>query len=410
MFKEKLTDTKLRSLKPQAKAYQRADGGGLFLEVLPGGAKVWRLRYRLGGRQEKVTFGHYPDIGLAAARRLRDEARARRAAGGSPMRERAEEKARVKADLPQTAEALAQEWFTKVVTPANKAPRNIRRVLTKDILPAFGKRAVAAVTIEDVQRVIDRVKARGADQMALQTRNVMKRLFAYAISRGLTKFNPAAAIEAKYIAQAKSRDVALTPAEIGTLLSALYRSSLKRQFKLAFHLLLVTMLRKGELVAAKWSEIDFQARLWTVPAERMKMRKAHLVPLAPQALAMLEELRTLACGSEWVIPSRSTIARPISLTTLNAALRALDLPVRDFVIHDFRRTASTLLNEQGFNSDVVEKALAHEQGGVRGVYNRAQYLDQRRAMLQAWADFVDAQTEDRGRVLIGRFGKAFSAA
>lgn len=403
MARQKLTDTVLRALKPRAKPYQLADGCGLAIEVMPGGAKAWRFRYRMNGKQEKLTLGHYPDVGLAGARERRFEAKKQIAAGLSPMREKAQRKA----NPPATVTTLVNEWFDQVVTPRNRHPGNIARIIRKDILPEFGKRPVTEVSIEDVQRVIDRVKARGADQMALQTRNAMKRLFAYAISRGLTRFNPAAAIEAKYIAQAKSRDVALTPAEIGALLRALYRSSLKRQFKLAFHLLILTMVRKGELVKAKWSEIDFEQSLWIVPAERMKMGKAHLVPLPTQALAMFEELRTLACSSEWVLPSRGSIARPISLTTLNAALRSLDLPVREFVIHDFRRTASTLLHEQGFNTDVVEKALAHEQGGVRGVYNKAEYLDPRQRMLQAWADFVDAQIEDCGKVLIGRFGESY---
>lgn len=158
-----------------------------------------------------------------------------------------------------------------------------------------------------------------------------------------------------------------------------------------------------------WDEINFEKAEWSVPAERMKKDKPHLVPLSKQALAMFEELHGLASGSEWVLPSRNSLKKPIAHSTLNQAIRSLDLGVRDFVLHDFRRTASTQLYEAGFNSDWVEKALAHEQKGVRGVYNRAEYLAQRREMLQWWADFVDAQIEEGRKVVIGRFGKAYQA-
>jgi integrase len=246
--------------------------------------------------------------------------------------------------------------------------------------------------------------------MALQTRNVIKRLFAYAIARGKTHFNPAAAIEARFIATARSRDVALTQPEIGQLLRAIYQSSIRRQHKLALHLLILCMVRKGELIGARWDEIDFDKAEWLIPAERMKKDKPHLVPLSRQAMAMFEELKGLASKSPWVLPSRNTLKEPIAHSTLNQAIRSLDLGVRDFVIHDFRRTASTQLHEAGFNSDWIEKALAHEQKGVRGVYNKAEYLAQRREMLQWWADLVDAQIEEGRKVVIGRFGKAFQAA
>ena len=283
-------------------------------------------------------------------------------------------------------------------------------MLDKDVLPAIGEKPVADVTIQDVLAITDAVKARGADQMALQTRNVIKRLFAYAIARGKTRFNPAAAIEARFIATARSRDVALTQPEIGQLPRGIYQSSIRRQHKLALHLLILCMVRKGELIGARWDEIDFDKAEWLIPADQMKKDKPHLVPLSRQAAAMFEELKGLASKSPWVLPSRNTLKEPIAHSTLNQAIRSLDLGVRDFVIHDFRRTASTQLHEAGFNSDWIEKALAHEQKGVRGVYNKAEYLAQRREMLQWWADLVDAQIEEGRKVVIGRFGKAFQAA
>lgn len=408
-----LTDTKLQRMKPGARSYQTADGGGLYIDVHPSGKKVWRMQYRLGGRgskKEKVTLGEYPAFSIAEARRWREEQREILSHGRSPAAAKQDRKAAQAARNADTVGAFADVWYTDVVSKANSEPRNVRRVLDKDVLPAIGDKPVSEVTIEDVLKITDKIKARGADQMALQTRNVMKRLFAYAIARGKTQFNPAAAVEARYIATARSRDVALSADEIGQLLRGIYQSSIKRQHKLALHLLIQCMVRKCELLEARWDDIDFEKAEWSIPAERMKKDKPHLVPLSKQSLAMFEELRDLASGSEWVLPSRNSLRQPISRTTLNAAVRSLQLDLRDFVIHDFRRTASTHLNETGFNSDWIEKALAHEQKGVRGVYNRAEYLSQRREMLQWWADFVDAQIEQGRKVVIGRFGKAYQAA
>jgi integrase len=438
-----LSDTKLRNLKPAEKAYQEADDAGLFVEVMPGGAKVWRMRYRIGGRgakQEKVTLGDYPTYSLAEARTWRDDCKILAGRGLSPMALRrgdaipeeaapavkelaqaficewclkTSEKAKVNREAAREAdavEAFARRWYAEIVEPANSNPRNILRALEKDVFPFIGSKQVADVTVTDILAITDRIKNRGADQMALQTRNVLKRLFAYAIAREKTQFNPAAAIEARFIAQAKSRDVALSPEEIGKLLRAIYQSSMRRAHKLALHLLILCMVRKSELIEAKWEELDLEKAGWAIPGERMKKTKPHLVSLSRQAVAMFEELKGLASGSEWVFPSRGDLKNPIAKSTLNVAVRALAIDVRDFVIHDFRRTASTHLHEAGFNSDWIEKALAHETKGVRGVYNRAQYADQRREMLQWWADFVDSQIQDgRGKVIIGPFGKAYHA-
>ncbi len=439
-----LSDTKLRNLKPADKGYQEADEGGLFVEVMPGGSKVWRMRYRIGGRgakQEKITLGDYPTYSLAEARSWRDDCKILAGRGVSPMALRrgdaipedaapavkelaqafirkwclkTREKAKAKEEAAReedTVEVFARRWYTEIVEPANSNPRNVHRVLEKDVIPAIGRKQVADVTVTDIHAITDKIKNRGADQMALQTRNVLKRLFAYAIAREKTQFNPAAAIEAKFIAQARSRDVSLTSEEMGKLLRAIYQSSIKRAYKLALHLLILCMVRKGELIGAKWDEFDLEKGEWAIPAERMKKDKPHLVHLSRQARAMFEELKSLASGSQWVFPSRGNLNQAIAHSTLNQAVRSLEIDVRDFVIHDFRRTASTHLHEAGFNSDWIEKCLAHETKGIRGVYNRAQYADQRREMLQWWADFVDSQIQDGGgKVIIGPFGKAYQAA
>ena len=439
-----LSDTKLRNLKSADKNYQEADDGGLFVEVMPGGAKVWRMRYRIGGRgakQEKVTLGDYPTYSLAEARTWRDDCKILAGRGLSPMALRrgdaipedalpavkelaqnfigkwclkTREKAKAKEAASKEANTIgvfAMRWYREIVEPANSNPRNILRVLEKDVIPAIGRKQVADVTVTDILAITDKIKNRGADQMALQTRNVLKRLFAYGIAREKTQFNPAAAIEGRFIAQARSRDVALTAEELGKLLRVIYQSSMKRAHKLALHLLILCMVRKSELIEAKWEELDLEKAEWAIPGERMKKDKPHLVSLSRQALAMFEELKGLASGSEWVFPSRGDLKQPIAKSTLNVAVRTLEIDVRDFVIHDFRRTASTHLHEAGFNSDWIEKCLAHETKGIRGVYNRAQYADQRREMLQWWSDFVDSQIQDgQGKVIIGPFGKEYRAA
>lgn len=402
-----ISDTKLRKLQAKEKPYQIADSGGLYAEILPSGRKVWRLRYRLKGVQEKATLGEYPSFSLLEARKWREECKSMIAHGISPAQKKQQDK--LKQKEPITVAVFSQRWLADIVEKSNQHPRNITRILKKDIIPFIGKQEIKDLTPVHVQIVVDNIKVRGSDHIALLARNILKRMLAYAISRGLIFHNPAVAIEAKYIAQASSREVALTPTEVGILLRAIYTSSINRRYKLALHLLILCMVRKCELTNATWDEIDFDKAEWHIPASRMKMDKPHIVPLSVQALAMFEELKTLAMDSQYVFPSRNTPNQPVSKTTLNSAVRTLDLQIRDFVIHDFRRTASTILHEQGYNSDWIETSLAHKIGGIRGVYNRAQYLEQRRDMLQTWADFVDSQIDDGKWLIIGRFGKAYKA-
>lgn len=401
-----LTDTKLKSLKPKKNNYSESDERGLFIEVLKT-KKVWRMRYRLHGKQEKITFGEYPDVSLAQAREKREEARKLVAQGISPARQKQIDKRGIRAL--KTVEEFAPVWFEEVAMLRNKNPRTIEAVIKNDILPTIGNLKLEEVTVTDILEVTDKIKARGSDHVALMARNILKRMFRYAISRELAKYNPASAIEAQFIATQKSREVALEPDEIGKLLRGIYTASFRRAYKLALHLLVITMVRKSELIEARWEEIDFDTGLWTIPSNRMKKKKPHTVPLSRQALAMFEELRQLSSKSEYVLPSRNTLRKPISKSTLNYVVRSLGLDIQHFVIHDFRRTASTHLNESGFNSDWIEKALAHEQGGVRGVYNRAEYLEQRREMLQWWADFVNEQIDVTSNVVIGQFGKEYRA-
>ena len=382
-----LTDTKLKSLKPQPKSYEMADSGGMFVEVLPTGSKVWRLRYRIRGRREKVTIGSYPEFTLAEARDLAADLRRMIARGESPAAAKRQERAA--ANLPDTVREFANVWMTEVVEKDRKDTTQIRRYIDKDIVPALGSRRLADVTPADVLAICDRIKKhRGADQTALQVRGVIKRLFAYAIARQMAAFNPAAAVEAKYIATPKARTRTLSGEEVGRLLLAVDRSNMRRSLKVALRLLLLTMVRKADLILARWEDVDFKAAEWKIP--ETKTGAPHIVYLSEQACVLFTELQALACGSDWVLPSRSTLARPIDRSTLNVAIKGAGHDLDAFVLHDFRRTASTHLHEAGCAPDVIEAALAHTISGIRGIYNRASYAPQRREMLQLWAEKVDS--------------------
>jgi integrase len=395
-----LSDTEIRALKSRENAYQRSDGRGLVLEVMPGGAKVWRFRYRERGRPQKVTLGHYPEIPLAKARLRREELRVALAEGRSPVREKREAKqtAREHAQADNSVSSFTRFWFTEVAKKANKDPRNIKRYIEGDIVPVLGGKQLALVTPNDILSLCDKIKKRGADQSALQVRNILKRVYEYAIARQRVTFNPAAAIQAQYIAKVKSRERALNKDEVGKLLRGVYSSNMRRAHKLAIHLLLLTMVRKADLIGAKWEEVDLESGQWNIP--ETKTGKPHIVYLSRQAIALFRELKELAMSSMYVLPSRSSLRESIALSTLNVAIRAVGIEIADFVLHDFRRTASTHLHEAGFPADVVEKALAHTIGGIRGVYNRAEYGSQRKQMLQQWADMVDAWINVKGAEVV----------
>lgn len=385
-----LSDTKIKGLKPKDTRYRVTDTNGLLLEVMPSGSKVWRYRFQLHGvRHAPLTIGNYPQIGLADARRQRDEWAVFVARGESPKR--VVEAARL--EKQNTVAAFAQEWLDEQVAGKSESyTKTMRRLMQKDVFPLLGRMPLSDVKPADIMNLCDRIKSRGSPKMALLTRNALRRMYDFAIARQLAESNPAAALVARFIATEDSRTRVLSPKEIGQVMRGVYTSDIRRPLKLAVHLLLITMVRKTELTEARWSEFDIDACTWDIPAERMKKVKPHRVHLSSHAISLLSELKNLSGKSEFVFPSsRGMTDRPISKSTLNQAVRALNMDVQHFVLHDFRRTASTHLHELGHPSDAIERALAHKIAGIKGVYNRAEYTEQRRLILQAWADFVDAQ-------------------
>lgn len=398
-----LTDTALKALKPKDRPYTVADERGLYVEVFPTGGIVWRYRYRLAGRREKLTLGKYPALTLKNARIKRDEAAQAVAMNTSPAQQKQLAK-RAAADATTVAE-FGERFFREIVERDRRDTTIPRRYFDKAIVPAIGNKLVRDVTSEDVRAIIWRKKDEGFDAAAANIRSVLKRLFDFAMTAGLVSINPVLALPVRHIHRAKARDRALTPEEIGRFLRATFESNVRRQFKVGLHLILLSMVRKSELLLARWEQVHLEEREWHIPAEHSKTGKPHIVYLSRQAVALFEELRQLAGGSELVMPGRSSLTKPFAHNAINKALQVSlagkDIPA--FTVHDLRRTASTLLHENGWPSDVVEKALNHTIGGVRGVYNRAEYESQRRAMLQFWADYVEQLIVGGSKILYGRF-------
>lgn len=397
-----LTDTALKALKPKDKAYTVADERGLYVEVFPTGGIVWRYRYRVAGKREKLTLGKYPALTLKNARLKRDEAAQAAAMEKSPAKQKQLAK-RAAADATTVSE-FGERFFREIVAKDRQDTTIPRRYFDKAIVPAIGAKPVRDVTTEDVRAIIWKKKDEGFDAAAGNIRGVLKRLFDYAMTAGLVSVNPVLALPMRHVHRAKSRDRALAPDEIRAFLKAAFESNIRRQFKVGLHLILLTMVRKSELLLARWAHVDLDQAEWHIPAEHSKTGKPHIVYLSKQSVALFKELQALAGGSELVLPGRGSLTKPFSHNAINNALKislaGQDIPA--FTIHDLRRTASTLLHENGWPSDVVEKALNHTIGGVRGVYNRAEYEPQRRDMLQFWADYIE-QLLTTGKVILGRF-------
>ena len=276
------------------------------------------------------------------------------------------------------------------------------------MFPRIGRLQVQQVTPAHLLEIVDHIKARGADQSARRVRGILRQIFDHAINRLLIETNPADRIRPDSIASLNSRDRALTSEEVGAFLRALDAAECREQNRIALRLILLTLVRKRELLTARWEHLDLDAGVWSLP--NTKNGKPHDVFLSRQAVDLFEKLKLLSAGSAFVLPHISRLDQPMGDSTLNELVRRMmdrgNVRVAHFTVHDLRRTASTHLHETGFASDVIEKALNHTIGGVRGVYNRATYAEQRRGMLQQWADMVDAWVAGEAKVVTGRFGKA----
>ena len=393
-----LSDGTLRGLKPGATAYKVADRDGMYVTVSPKGTITFRLDYRLNGRRETLTVGRYgtkDGISLLMARERCMEARRTIEEGQSPSQEKQREKRR--AAEAKTFEEFTKRWLEDSrMAESTKAMR--KGIIERDIMPVFRNRLLAEIGPEDLRNLCAKVKDRGAPATAIHVRDIIKQVFAFAALHGDKAPNPADEVGPSSIATFVPKDRALSPSEIRVMHRVLDASATLPTIRLALRLILLTLVRKSELVEATWDEVDFESGIWSIPKGRMKAGKPHNVYLSTQAMDIMVALRTCAGGSRYLLPSRYDADRCMSKATLNRVTQAVvakakesGLPLESFTVHDLRRTGSTILNELGFNSDWIEKCLAHEDGrSSRGVYNKAEYGEQRRHMLQEWADMIDA--------------------
>ncbi len=398
-----LTDAKVKNLKPTEKRYMVSDGQGLSLDVLPSGKMTWLFKYRQNGKQEKVTLGRYPDLSLKAAREARAELATKVAKGKSPAKEK--KLARAGLNLEPTVAEFAERYYREYIAVRYKDPRDGRRYIDTEIIPGLGTKKVREVTSTDIQRIVYRKRDHGLPAAGVALRGILKRMFDYAVEWHLVEVNPAAQVATRFIGAPRQRTRSLSVSEIRTYLRTLYGSNIRRQFKLALHLLLLTMVRKGELRLAEWREVDLDAAEWHIPGSRTKTGAPHVVHLSTQAVAVFTELKTLAGESHLVMPGRASNRKPFSANALNQSLDGITFELDAFTIHDMRRTASTLLNGNGWPSDAIELALGHHIGGIRGIYNVADYAAERKEMLQWWGNYLDGIVTE-SNVVEGNFKRA----
>ena len=388
-----LTDTAIRKAKPREKPYKVADERGMYLEVMPNGSKYWRMKYRHNGKEKRLALGVYPDVSLADARDRRDQARKRLANGIDPGAAKQAEKRTARAETQDSFEALAREWFAKYSPSwaASHSNKIIRR-MERDIFPWIGKQPIAQISAQDLLAVLRRIESRGAIETAHRAHQNCGQVFRYAVATGRAERDPSGDLRGALSLSKKRHHASITDAkEIGPLMRALedYQGSFVT--KCALRMAPRVFVRPGELRKAEWQEFDLDNAEWRIPAEKMKKRVPHVVPLSTQAVAILRDLHALTGEGKYVFPSTRSSSRPMSENTVNGALRRLGYTKDELTGHGFRSMASTLLNEQGWHRDAIERQLAHaERDSVRAAYNYAEHLPERRKMMQHWADYLDA--------------------
>jgi len=402
-----LSDTAIRNAKPAGRLIKLFDERGLFLLISSAGGKWWRFRYRFGGKHKTLSMGVYPDVSLRDARERRDTARKLLANDVDPGEQRKAVKAAKTERAGNSFEVIGREWFAKYSPnwAAGHSDKIIRR-LERDIFPWLGGRPIAEIAAPELLATLRRIESRGAIETAHRAQQNCSRVFRYAVATGRANRDPTADLRGALTPVKERHHASITdPKRVGELMRAIdgYRGSFIT--KCALRLAPLVFVRPGELRKAEWVEFDLDGAEWRIPAARMKAREQHIVPLAKQAVAILRELHGLTGEKEHVFPGVRTNGRAMSENTVNAALRRLGYAKDEMTGHGFRSMASTLLNEQGWHRDAIERQLAHaERNNVRAAYNFAEHLPERRKMMQAWADYLDKLALG-AKVLPGRFRK-----
>jgi integrase len=387
-----LTDTAIRKAKPADKSQRIFDGGGLYLEISPAGGKWWRLKYRFGGKEKRLSLGTYPDTGLADARAKRDAARKLLAAGVDPSEQRKAEKAAGEERATNSFEVIAREWMGRQ-TWVDDYRVKLESRMANDVFPYIGKRPAAELSAPEFLQVGRRIEERGAVESAHRALQVCGQVMRYAIATGRADRNPVTDLRGALASPQVQHHAAITdPRELGGLLRAIEGYSGDPTTRAALKLSALLFVRPGELRHAEWAEFDLDAGEWNIPAGKMKMRQPHLVPLCDQVVAILRELHQLTGRGEYVFPGGRSPRRPMSNNAINAALRRMGYGTDTMTAHGFRATARTILDEVlGYRVDYIEHQLAHAVKDPNGrAYNRTAHLPERRKMMQAWADYLDS--------------------
>ena len=396
-----LTDTEIKKTKAKEKAYSLNENGGLYLWITPVGGKLWRWAYRFDRKEKLMSFGKYPDVPLALARERHSEARKLLATGVDPMAQRKAEKTAERIAIENSFQSITTQWLEH--WQEGKSPRHVdtvRRRMAADILPCLGARPIAEIEAPELVAMANAIQDRGARDIAKRALETVGQVFRFGIAHGYAKRNPATEIRPSDILKSspKTNYARVDGRELPTLLRRIEVYQGKQVTRLAMKLMSMTFVRTTELIEAKWGEFDLENARWDIPAERMKMRTPHIVPLARQALEALEMLRDFTGSNEWLFPGDLNAAQPMSNNTILKALERMGYKGR-MTGHGFRGLASTILHEQGYAHDHIELQLAHApRNAVSAAYNHALYLEPRARMMQDWADFLE-HTQRGGKVL-----------
>lgn len=404
-----LTELKCKNAKPQQKPVRLSDSGGLYIEVMPNGSKYWRLKYRHLGKEKRLALGVYPSVSLSEARDGMATAKKQIAKGIDPSFAKRENKRQASLRAENTFESVAREWHSNHKERlSDKYAANLIKRLEQDIFPSLGLRPISEISAVELLGVIKKIEKRGALEISRRMLQACGQVFKYAIATGLAERNIAADIAGALKPMVRTHYAAIETKEIPAFLQTLERNDarLYQQTRNAVRLLMMTFVRTNELIQARWEEFDLERQEWVIPAERMKMRKPHVVPLSRQAVAILKQQKELTERWGWVFPNQVRPQKPMSNNTVLTALKRLGYEKR-MTGHGFRALAMSTIKEQlGYRHEVVDRQLAHAVGNKTDrAYDRAQFLDDRKKMMQHWSDYLDAAIS-QGKVITANFKKS----
>jgi len=398
----------IKTAKPKAKKYRLPDGSGLYLEITPSGGKLWRMKYRFLKKEKLLSFGAFPTISLKDARLLKEQAKKLLGNDIDPAAFKKEQKQSQLADAKNSFEIVTREWIDKNrnIWVANNT-KHVTARFERFVFPNLGSKSITDVTAPDLLTIIKRIEKSGTNYTAHKVLQNCGQVFRYAMATARTTSDPTTALKgALPPVRAKHHASITDPKKIGALLRAIndYEGSFITQC--ALKLAPLVFVRPGELRHAEWQEVDLEKAEWRIPAEKMKMKAVHIVPLSTQAIAILENIQAVTGHGKYIFPSVRTTSRPMSENTINAGLRRLGYTKEEMTGHGFRSMASTLLNEQGWHWDAIERQLAHaERNSIRAAYNYAEHLPERIKMMQHYADYLDGLTNGADIVSINSVGK-----